>query len=219
MRLLLILAVMASAAAAVACGGDDDGDAAPPVTLSTPASTPTENPLEDTLGALQRLTLAVQDVPPGFELESSQPVSKGEAVAANAGLPVIAGAIDESSLIGAWATFYLRDEPQTGLSSIVYLYPAPGDGASLVDAFAGLTTDSYPAATSIELLPSDTVGDRSQLMVYVIPGGRITEMTWVQGRYAGQVILRYAGETGDPGDAALVASLARRQSERMAAAP
>ena len=205
----------------VACGDDSTDDAAPSAAAATPtiAPDPTEDALVDALGALQQLTLNVQEVPDGFDLRSSQAVSKSQVVTANAGIPALAQAIDGSTLQGAWATFYRRDQPETGLSSIVYLYPAVGGGAALVDAIADVSTETYAGATSVERLQSEPIGDRSQMMLYTLPGARIIELTWAQGRYASQIILRHAGEEGDPGDAALLTSLARQQNGRIAQAP
>jgi hypothetical protein len=62
---------------------------------------------------------------------------------------------------------------------------------------------------------SDKIEDKAQMMLYRLAGGRAYDYTWTQGRYAGQIVLRYSGDVDSPEDRSLMVALARRQAELM----
>ncbi len=187
--------------------------------IAAPTADATEQSTLDRFGVLKQLVLADNELPFGFRVRSAQPVQKDDIVTAELGIPKLALFIKNSDLRGAWASLYTREQPSTGLSSIVYAFATPAGAAGFVDASAGITMADYPAAVSVEAVTARTIGEKSNFTRYRISGGRSLEMTWSQGHYAGQVILRYSGDIETPGDPDLVIGLAETQAIKMATAP
>lgn len=214
-----------------ACGGSAGSKTAVPDTTTTaqptarssgtptgPTPDATEEQLVAQLRKLHDAALPVGDVPFGFRLRNDQPISKQDLVTANIGILALATYFKNSDAIGAWATFYTREQPATALSSIVYEFSAPASASGLISTISALTTSEYPAATAVDRVESDKVGDLAQMMRYHVPGARTLEYTWAQGGLAGQIVLRYSGDVESPDDVAQIVALARRQSELMAKA-
>ena len=223
-RAATVLLIVALTAAA--CGGDDNNTTASPTVASTsapasPQTEPTADPAGEALAAglqyLAPLVLQPPDVPAEFTLRNNQAIGPRDAAVANIGIQPLARYIDGSDLEGAWAAFFTQED--RALSSIVYAFATPAGATGLVGTFAALEPADYPAADTVERVQAGAIEDASQMMLYVLTGARTLEYTWAQGRYAGQIVLRYAGETGNPDDVAFVVSLARTQTERMRAAP
>jgi hypothetical protein len=220
--LLLSFALVAIALFVSACGGDDDGSDTPspqatPSAQDSIDATRTEEANAAVLGDLANALLAQGDVPEGYELRVSEPVTRAEAAAANVGIPRLGGFLQNSDLVGAWASFYLRAEPQTGLTSIVFEFPSAESAQAFVDVISSLTARDYPEAVSVERVQSDKIEDKAQMMLYRLAGGRAYDFTWTQGRYAGQIVLRHAGDRDNPEDRSLMVALARRQADLMRA--
>jgi hypothetical protein len=214
----LLVAGLTLAYFAAACG--DDGGSQPPATASagpTPNTQRTEEALAAQLGHLAPALLTEADVPADYHLAVSQPVTRGQVAAANVGIPRLAGFVQNSDLVGAWATFYLRDDPQTGLTSLVYEFASPESARAFVDTIANLTGADYPEATSVERVPSDKIEDSAQMMLYKLTASRSYDYTWAQGRYAGQIVLRYSTDMDNPDDRSLMLALARKQADLMRA--
>lgn len=215
----LLFAGLALTTFAAACG--DDGGSSPSPSLSPEGPTPdvqrTEEALAVELGHLASGLLTQEDVPPEYQLAVSQPVTRSQVAAANVGIPRLAAFVQNSDLKGAWATFYLRDDPQTGLSSLVYEFGTPESAQAFVDAIAALTGADYPEATSVERVPSDKIEDKAQMMLYQLPASRSYDYTWTQGRFAGQIVLRYSADIDSPEDRSLMLALARKQADLMRA--
>ena len=213
----LLAAGLALAYFAAACG--DDGGSSPSPSVSPEGPTPntqrTEETLAAQLGHLAPALLTETDVPPEYHLAVSQPVTRGQVAAANVGIPRLAGFVQDSDLVGAWATFYLRDDPQTGLTSLIYEFATPASAQAFVDAIASLTGADYPEATSVERVPSDKIEDKAQMMLYQLPASRTYDYTWAQGRFAGQIVLRYSTDIDNPEDRSLMLALARKQADVM----
>ena len=161
------------------------------------------------------LVLASPDVPAGYKARTAVPVPRTQVIAAQIGIRKLASYMLASDLEGAWAVLYVKDDQSVGLSSVVTRYRGAGNAAAYVDVAASLVSADYPAATSIEQAQADTVGDKSVFLRTRLPGARILEYTWSQGRLVGQVILRYSGDTENPDDAGLLVSLARKQAAKM----
>ena len=222
---LLLAACLCAFAVSAACGDDGDSDdaatpgATPDASAAATAAGPGIDRTEEALAAiLQEFSqdiLAQEDVPPGWELRRSQPVSAREAAVANVGVTPLAEFLNGSGMRGAWANFYTRAQPESGLSSIVYIFPDAGGPRRFVDVLRNLTPRDYPAAQTIQTLASEPVGEVSQMMLYVVPGSRTLELTWAQGDLAGQIVLRYAGDVNNPDDIAFLTGLARVQSGKM----
>lgn len=224
-RVILTGWLLAAAAIAAACGsGSDSGpDGAPPPLASAVSGAPTADATEAALVTqLQDLAgsvLAAQHLPPGFTVRSSQPATRGQVAAAQIGIPKLAEYVGRSDLEGAWATLYTRDEPSSGISSVAYRFGAPESARGFVEATASLQAADYPAATSVERVQAESIGDAAQMMRYRLPGARTLEYTWAQGNLVGQVILRNTGDVERPDDIGLVISLARQQAQKMWAPP
>lgn len=225
-RFLLAALVVTALAAGAACGGgDDDGAANTPTSPSgspaatTPAAaiTPdrTEEALAASLGRLEPIVLTQAEMPEDYTLRSNQPVGRREVAVSFAGLPPLAGFLDQSELEGAWAAFFTRPSPESAISSIVYSFKTPAGATQMADTIAALTTADYPAATRVDPLQADQVTPSARMKVYVVPGSRTLEYTWTEGRLVGQIILRYAGDVDNPEDSGLIVSLARMQEQRM----
>ncbi len=211
----------ATAGGSPASGATPDGGspAGASATAGTPAADPTEQVLRRELQRLHPFLLTAADVPFGYRIRNDQPIAKQDIVSADIGIPALAIYVKNSDLSGAWATFYTREQPSSALSSIAYQFGAPASAAALVSTIAGLTTADYAAATVVERVQADRVGDVSQMMRYRIPGARTLEYTWAQGNLAGQIELRYSGDIESPDDAAQIVALAAKQAALMAAAP
>jgi hypothetical protein len=212
--IVLLSAALVLAPMAAACG-DDGGGGASPTSVSTPDTTRTDEALGAQLGYLAAGTLAKDDVPGDYRLSVSQPVTRGQVAAANVGIPRLAGFVQNSNLKGAWATFYLRDDPQTGLSSLIYEFANPEGAEAFVDTIAGLTPADYPEAVGVERVQSDKIEDSAQMMLYRLAASRSYDYTWAQGRFAGQIVLRYASDIDNPEDRSLMLALARKQADHM----
>ncbi|HET6614356.1 MAG TPA: hypothetical protein VFH62_00595, partial [Dehalococcoidia bacterium] len=204
---------------AAACG--DDGGSSPSPSASPAGPTPNAERTDEALAAqlshLAPALLMQADVPPEYHLAVSQPVTRGQVAAANVGIPRLAGFVQDSDLNGAWATFYLRDDPQTGLTSLIYEFESPASAQAFVDAIASLTGVDYPEATSVERVPSDKIEDKAQMMLYKLTASRTYDYTWAQGRFAGQIVLRYSTDIDSPEDRSLMLALARKQADLMRA--
>lgn len=220
MLLVAMLAVVS------ACGGDENDPPASAtvveaVATGSPPTEPTADPTDEAIATdlsyLAPLVLVQTDVPAGFALRNNQPVGARDAAVANIGIQPLARYIDGSDLRGAWAAFYTQED--RALSSIVYAFATAAGATGLVETIAALQPSDYPTADTVERVQADAIEDGSQMMLYVLTGARTLEYTWAQGPYAGQIVLRYAGEVGQTDDVALVVSLARAQAERMRAAP
>jgi len=225
----LVIAVLAFAGAyvAIACGGGDGAatsTAVPAGSPTRPGLDPTEEALLASLSGLGRYVLTAADAPAGFRLRSNSPVAKRDAAVANVGIKPLSLYINGSDLRGVWATLMTRDNPESGLSSLIYAFGTPQSAQGLVSTVAALQQSDYPGTASVDRVEAEKIGDASQMMSYRLSSGtavtgRTLEYTWAQGRFAGQVILRYAGDVNNPGDVALLVSLARVQSERMKQLP
>ncbi len=215
--------------AGLACSGGDDGG---PTATAAPNGSPTvrsgldptEEALLASLSGLGQYVLTTSDAPPGFRLRSSSPVAKREAAVANVAIRPLASFINGSDLQGVWATLMTRENPESGLSSLIYAFETPASAQSFVQTLAGLQQTDYPDAASVDKVQSEKIGDAAQMMAYRLGSGtavsaRTLEYTWAQGRFAGQVIVRDAGDVNNPADVALLVSLAKLQSERMQQLP
>jgi hypothetical protein len=202
-------------------GGDaTPAGSAPTVRPTQPDGSATDEPRSGPpLEFLGTLTLQMSDVPDDFALRSSFGATTGEIAAAQIAIPVVAAYMEDTPVQGAWALLYTRDQPEAGLSSIVYQFPSAEEAAGYVNLVSGLTNSDYPGATSVEPVAAETVGEKSVLMRYRLTGSRTLELTWAQGARAGQVLLRYVGDTESEGDVELLLALARAQAQRMADAP
>jgi hypothetical protein len=227
---VLLLTLVASGAACGDDGGDggnsQSGNGSPTV---RPGLDATEEVLLASLSGLGNYVLTVEDVPPGHRVRSNQPVSRRETAVANVGITSLAEYINDSDMQGAWATLMTRDEPASGLSSIIYVFATPEGARGLVDTVGAITPADYPGAATVEHLTPEPIGDATALTVYRIAAAptsgqstisaRTVEVTWAQGRFVGQVIIRYPGDVSSPDEIALINSLARIQAERMASLP
>lgn len=221
-------------AAAAGCGGSSASDpTARPGTPSTsaaaasPATTQTSDEqtavaanraLTVQLSKLRPLVLGQADVPFGFQLKNDQAISKDTAAQGDATIAPLAAFLNGSDLTGVWAKLFTREQPPSALSSIVYLFGTPTSAGRLVSTIAALTTSDYLTASSVERVQSDKIGDSAQMMRYRTSAGRSLEYIWSQGRFAGEIVLRYSGDIEAPDDVAQVVALARKQFELMAAA-
>ena len=159
--------------------------------------------------------LASADLPAAFKARSAQPIARSQVIASQAGLPKLAQYLTSSDLAGAWASLYTQTDQTSSLSSIVFRYGSAASAGGYVDATIGLVNSDYPAATSIERVQADSIGDKAVFMRYRLPGARLLEYTWSQGRLVGDIVLRYAGDIEGPDDIGLVLSLARKQEIKM----
>jgi hypothetical protein len=164
---------------------------------------------------LRPLALQPADAPAGFAVQNDQPFSKKQATAADISVPPLAIFLDKSDLSGGLARLFKQQEPASALSSVVYLFATPDSAKGFVAAIAALTSADYFGASAVDRVQSDKIGDAAQMMRYETAEGRTLEYTWAQGRLAGQLVLR--GGVDSPDDVAQLISLARKQSERMAA--
>lgn len=221
---------------ATACSSDD-GDNASPTSIPgavtavsgspAPGATPggvatvdaTEEALARDLAFLAGYVLTQPEAPTGFIMRANQPVARREAAVANIGITPVATFLNLSDLQGAWFSFFVRTEPESSISSRVLAFATPESATRYVEIIAGLQRSDYPAATSVERVQAADIGSLAQMMRYRVPGSRELEYSWVQGRFVGQIVLRYAGDIESTDDPALVVELARRQSARMAAEP
>lgn len=229
-RYAILALIVAALASGAACGGDD-GDGTPATATqaagSPAATTPdagitpdrTEEALAASLARLEPIVLTQGELPDGYTLRSHQPVGRREVAVSFAGLPTLAGFLDKSELEGAWASFFTRTAPEVAISSIVYSFKTPAGATQMADTIAALTTADYPAATRVDPLQADQVTPDARMKVYVVPGSRTLEYTWVEGRLVGQILMRYVGDVDNPDDIGLIVSLARVQQQRMAGAP
>ncbi len=229
-RMFLTAATLLLAGAALllsaACDRDSSEPPAPTATAAAsvtasaePTPDPTDEALAISLSRLAALTLAPADVPPGYEARASLPVARREAAVANVAIKPLATFLNLSDLEGAWVSFFVRTQPETSLSSRVFSFAKPESATRLVETIAALSVADYPAATAVERVQADDIGGTSQMMRFRVPGSRMLEYTWTQGRYAGQVVLRYAGDIESTEDVGLIVSLARIQAAKMQAAP
>lgn len=215
---------------AAACGGSGGGSGggaktATPEPVATRDGTLTAAPTPDPtqqrnallVQSMRRLVLQTTDldVPSAYTQRNNQPVIATDVVTAQIGIPPLAKYLQSSDLYGAWAAFYSRTEPPSAISSIAYLFGTDAGAAGMITAISALTAADYPAATSVERVQADQVGEASQMMRYALPGAKILEYTWLQGRLTGQVVLRYEGDLETPDDVARLVALARKQWERM----
>ena len=227
---LLLSSLAVALLLAAACGGD--GDAKPPpessvtaaaaptgaaATQGAPTPDRTEEAFAAKLGVLGTLVLKQGDVPTTYTIRNNQPVSRREAAVSNVAIGKLATFLNTSDLQGAWVAFFVQRQPEISLSSRIYAFGQPASAVNFVRTIGGLETADYPAATGVERVQADTVGEASQMMRYRLPGSLSLEYTWAQGRLAGQIVLRYAGETENPDDVGLIVSLARKQAEKMQA--
>jgi hypothetical protein len=238
----LAIAVIAVGSVVLAVRGDGDGGdgevatptcAAPTPTIvatesarGTPAATsaagtPTagdeETPLAPTaLQQLGLLTIRQDEAPFGFLIRSSIPVTRREVVAGQIAIGRLAAYLEDNGVLGAWAVLYTREQPNSGLSSIVYQFETAEGARGMVNTIASLTTADYTAATAVEPVAAETVGEASVMMRYRLSGARTLELTWAQGDRVGQVLLRYSGDVETPGDRELLLGLARIMQQRMA---
>jgi hypothetical protein len=222
-RIPLILIATAALLVSAACGGDDATPASTPTTAAstpaagTPAGEPTPDPTDEalarSLAGLAPLTLPSGDAPPGYEQRTSQPVARREAAVANIAIKPLATFLNLSDLQGAWVSFFVRTQPETSLSSRVYAFETPASATRFVETIANIQLTDYPAAIAVERVQADDIGDIAQMMRYRVPGSRTLEYTWAQGRYAGQVVLRYAGDIESTDDVGFILALARKQAE------
>lgn len=212
--LLLLAAVVAG------CGGGGNDAASsdtPTAAAATPETQRTREAEAASLAHLGNATLPQGDVPSDFTLRVSEPVTASEAAAANVGIPRLASFLQNQGLQGAWASFYIREQPQTGLTSIVYEFETGEAAQAFIDAIAALTIADYPAASAVERVQSDKIEDKAQMMLYRLSNARAYDYTWVQGRLAGQIVLRYTSDSDIPEDRSLMVALARKQAESMRA--
>jgi len=238
---MTVLLVAALALAAASCGGSTAASKTPTppsATASSPAATTppgtalagatttvrpqptaTDKAITPRVLALRPIALTPVEVPFGFRLAKDQAVSPTDITTADVGIPSLAQYFKSSDLEGGWATFYTREQPSSGLSSIVYQFSSPDSPPALVALLGNLTPADYAVATSVERVPSDKIGDAAQMMRYRIPGARILEYTWAQGDRAGQIVLRYSGDVESPDDVPQIVVLARKMAARMAPAP
>lgn len=187
-----------------------------PAAAASPVATP-DAPAVD-LQPLGLLTLRQDEAPFGFRIRSSIPITRNEVVAGQIAIGRLAAYLEDNGVLGAWAMLFTREQPNSGLSSIVYQFETPAGARGMVDTIASLTTADYTAATSVEPVPAETVGDASVMMRYRLPGARTLELTWAHGDRVGQVLLRYSGDVETPGDRELLLGLARIMQQRMAEA-
>ena len=238
---MTVLLVAALALAAASCGGSTSASKTPgppsAIAPSSAATNPSGTAVDGTTAtagststttdqapaarvlALRTIALAPVEVPFGFQLAKNQAVSHSDITTADVGIPSLAQYFKSSDLEGGWATFYTREQPASGLSSIVYQFSSPESPPALVALLGTLTPADYAVATSVERVPSDKVGVASQMMRYRIPGARVLEYTWAQGDRAGQIVLRYSGDVESPDDVPQIVVLARKMAPRMAPVP
>lgn len=218
-RLCLAASSLLLLAALVAGCGNDGDDVAPGDTPTAPVATPESQRTQEaeaaSLAHLGNATLPQGDVPGDFTLRLSAPVTAAEAAAANVGIPRLASYLQNRGLRGAWASFYVREQPQSGLTSIVYEFETPEAAQAFIDAIAALTIADYPAASAVERVQSDKIEDKAQMMLYRLSNARSYDYTWAQGRLAGQIVLRYTSDSDIPEDRSLMLALARKQAESM----
>ena len=202
--------------------------AAPPPSVSTGAPSPQadgtvavaadrtqEAQTIEQLRDIAPFVLASADLPAGFKVRSAQPITRPQVIASQIGVPKLARYLTASDMAGAWASLYTQTDQTSSLSSIVFRYGSAASAGGYVDATIGLVNGDYPAATSIERVQADSIGDKAVFMRYRLPGARLLEYTWSQGRLVGDIVLRYAGDTEGPDDVGLVLSLARKQEIKM----
>lgn len=245
LALLLLVAVVAAVAGVVLSTGDDaDAPEAsrtaetgspsaqtaattPPAqtpgsqaTSRDPASAATEEAFTSAFGHLGRAVLRVNDLPPGYTARSNAPITKQDAVASNVlSIRRLAEYLESSDLRALWGSLFRSPSGDNAISSIIYEFETPEDAAGLIDTFSSLTKDDYPVAKSVERVQADDIEDGAQMMLYVLEGTGTIEYTWAQGKYAGQVLVRFAGETPGPNAAATLVALARVQAEKMRELP
>ncbi|HXK33261.1 MAG TPA: hypothetical protein VNM91_04515, partial [Dehalococcoidia bacterium] len=196
-------------------------DARPPSATTPPSGTPPaasdETPLAPVeLQELALLTIREDEVPFGFRVRSSIPVTRNEVVAGQIAIGRLAAYLEDNGVLGAWAVLYTREQPNSGLSSIAYQFQTAEGARGMVATIASLTTADYTTATAVEPVPAETVGDASVMMRYRLPGARTLELTWSHGNRVGQVLLRYSGDVETPGDRELLLGLARIMQQRIA---
>ncbi len=238
-RLLLLFAAAAALAYfGVACGGSDSKSTAPTVMVASPvrpggtspavtataAATPgtaddaTQEALTiDQLRDIAPIVLASAELPAGYTVRAAQPITRGQVIASQLGVPKLARYLSGSDLAGDWVSLYTKSDQTSSISSIIHRFATGASAGGFVDATAGLVTGDYPTATSIERVQAESIGDKSVFMRYHLPGARLLEYTWSQGRLVGDIVLRYAGDTEGPDDVGLVVSLARKQEAKMLA--
>jgi hypothetical protein len=188
---------------------------APPEGVPTPAPTP-DAATTLQLRSLARLILVPADLPPGYTVRNSQVASKEQIVEAQIAIPELALHVRESDLLGAWAALMTAPgPPETGVSSINYLFTTPEDAREFVEANGQILAADYLSATLAEPLGAESIGDASALMHFTTLDGESFEYTWSQGPIAGQVIVRYAGEA-PPDAVAFTTALAAIQAQRVA---
>jgi hypothetical protein len=228
-RRIVIAAALIALVFVTACGGDDDGagnDDTPGPPTPRAGLDATEETLLASLSGLGQYVLTPADVPEGYRSRSNSPVSKREAAVANVGITVLSNYINGSDLQGVWATLMTREDPEAGLSSLIYAFGTPESAQGFVQTLANLQQADYPASASVDRVDSEKIEDSAQMMSYRIAGSgdtpvsaRTLEYSWSQGRFAGQVIIRYPGDVSNPDDIPLLISLAKLQAERMRALP
>ena len=241
-RLLLVgflaLAIAAVVAVVIAISGGGDDDDAPPegATGSPSASTPvaegtpgeispaeaeaTELALSSAFRHLGFAVLGPGDVPAGYQQRSNAAISRQDAVASNVlSIRLFAEYLDASDLRALWGTLYTRPTNDAALSSLVYEFGSTDGAQGMVLQLSSLTQAAYPATKSVERVQSDKITPDAQMMLYVLEGTGTLEYSWTQGRYAGQVILRFVGETPPPEEVTGVVALARVQLARMESLP
>jgi hypothetical protein len=168
------------------------------------------------LRALGRLILVPADLPPGYTIQNSQPASKAQIVEAQIAIPELALQLRDSDLLGAWAALLTSPgPPETGVSSIIYLFATPEDAQAFVAANGQILAADYLSATEAEQLAADPIGDATVFMHFTTLDGESFEYTWSQGPVSGQVIVRYAGEA-PPDAVAFTTGLAMIQAQRIA---
>jgi hypothetical protein len=244
-RSCFAVAIAASLVAGMACDGDESPGtgvpgagspigartvsvptgAAPPggatptaaaIATPIPPPNPTELAIQRTLNDLVASVLTPDDLPDGYEVRLSQVATKRDIVASQAeAIRKVSDYFAGPDFEGAWVRLFVLDDPQTGLSSIVYRFRTPEGALGLVQTFASLQPADYPAAQRVERAPADDIEDGAQLMRYLVGNSTTLEYTWAQGKFAGQVILRRPGAAELPDDAGFVVSLARIQAERI----
>lgn len=171
------------------------------------------------LNSLARLVLSEQDLGPDYALQRSDRSLRAAIVETQAGIPELAAFLNGSSLQGAWAALYGRTTPPGGvMSSVVYLFGAPADAIAFVETYGAIQTTDYIGAIDVQRINLPVVGERSIAVRFRTTSGRALEVVWAQGPLAGQIIIRYAEDTEDPGDIDRLGQLTSLQAQRMAAA-
>ncbi len=188
-------------------------DAGPP--SIAPAPTPDAATLLQ-IRTLGTLVLSEQDLPEGSIVQSQQGAFRDDIIAAQQGVPPLAGYLADSSLRGSWAALFAQSGPPTlALSSIIYLFADDADAADFVAANAALEASDFAGAMDLELLPSPEIGDASTLIRVTTADGGSLELTWAQGPMSGQLILRYSRDDEPPNAVEDITGLAAVQAERM----